>query len=67
MNDDQRKTAGVVQTPEAANVLPFENEAWYTDGYPRAAEHQRQISPRGWRAPRAELLMRARGGRLLPY
>lgn len=27
-----------------------------------AAEHLRQISPRGWRAPRAELLMRARGG-----
>ncbi len=27
-----------------------------------AAEHLRQISPRGWRAPRAELLMRARSG-----
>ncbi len=27
MNDDQRKTAGVVQTPEAANVLPFEKRA----------------------------------------
>lgn len=27
-----------------------------------AAEHLRQISPRGWRTPRAELLMRARGG-----
>lgn len=27
-----------------------------------AAEHQRQISPRGWRAQRAELMMRAKGG-----
>lgn len=43
-------------------ALRAQFEAWYTDGYPRAAEHQRQISPRGWRAQRAELMMRAKGG-----